>query len=67
MRNSCTAIDGRFVTTSYYTQQAQEEVLEDSYPVKLFDAVELVRMMKELNLVTGGTIRSGWLKTVCSK
>ena len=56
---------GLFVTTSYYTRQAQEEVLADGYPVKLFAAVDLVRMMKELKLVTGNRIRPERLAAVC--
>ena len=32
-----------FVTTSYFTKQAQEEVLEDRYPTSLLAGADLVR------------------------
>jgi hypothetical protein len=53
---------GVFVTTSYYTRQAQKEVFEDAYPVKLFAGVDLVRFLRELNLVSAGEVREEWLK-----
>ena len=56
---------GIFVTTSYYTKQAQEEVLADAYPVKLFAGIDLVRFLKELKLVVGDQIRQEWLTAVC--
>jgi hypothetical protein len=52
---------GIFVTTSYYTRQAQEEVLEDAYPVKLFSGADLVRFFRELKLATGDHLREDWL------
>jgi hypothetical protein len=55
---------GIFVTTSYYTRQAQEEVLEDAYPVKLFSGVDLVRFLRELKLLTGEQLRREWLAAV---
>ncbi|MGA2185457.1 MAG: restriction endonuclease [Bryobacteraceae bacterium] len=58
---------GIFVTTSYYTRQAQEEVLADAYPVKLFAGIDLVRFLKELKLVgPDDQIRQEWLAAVCS-
>lgn len=55
---------GIFVTTSYYTSQTQQEVLEDGYPVKLFSGIDLVNFCKELNLVVKGVIRSEWLSRI---
>jgi hypothetical protein len=55
---------GIFVTTSYYTRQAQEEVFEDAYPVKLFAGIDLVGFLRELKLVTGENIRQDWLDAV---
>jgi HJR/Mrr/RecB family endonuclease len=57
---------GIFVTTSYYTRQAQEEVLEDAYPVKLFAGVDLVRFFRELKLIAGDHLREEWLSAVLS-
>ena len=57
---------GVFVTTSYYTRQAQEEVLEDAYPVKLFAGADLVRIFRELKLISGDHIRQDWLAAVLS-
>jgi hypothetical protein len=55
---------GIFVTTSYYTSQAQEEVLEDAYPIKLFSGIDLVRFLRELKLITGEQLREEWLGSV---
>jgi hypothetical protein len=52
---------GIFVTTSYYTRQTQEEVLEDAYPVKLFSGADLVRFFRELKLIAGDHLREDWL------
>src|SRR5580700_4121483 len=55
---------GIFVTTSYYTRQAQEEVLEDAYPIKLFAGVDLVRFLRELKLLAGEQLKGEWLSAV---
>lgn len=55
---------GIFATTSYYTRQAQEEVFEDAYPVKLFAAIDLVGFLRELKLIAGEDIRQEWLTAV---
>jgi restriction endonuclease Mrr len=55
---------GIFVTTSYYTRQAQEEVLEDAYPVKLLAGIDLIRFFRELKLVSGDRLREEWLSTI---
>jgi hypothetical protein len=55
---------GVFVTTSYYTRQAQEEVLEDAYPIKLFAGVDLVQFLRELKLITNDHLRQDWLAAV---
>lgn len=55
---------GIFVTTSYYSRQAQAEVLEDEYPVKLFSGVDLVRFLRELKLIGGNRISQPWLNAV---
>jgi len=39
---------GIFVTTSYFTTQAQREVLSDGYPVHLISGVDLIYMLKSL-------------------
>jgi restriction endonuclease Mrr len=52
---------GIFATTSYYTRQAQEEVFEDAYPLKLFAGIDLVGFLRELKLITGENIRQEWL------
>jgi len=55
---------GLFVTTSYFTEQAQREVLCDSYPVHLIPGAELVKMLRFLHLAEGASIRRGWLESV---
>jgi hypothetical protein len=58
---------GLFVTTSFFTRQAQEEVLADSYPARLFAGQDVVRMMRELGIATAGRIRETWLSSVESR
>ena len=55
---------GLFVTTSYFTEQAQREVLTDSYPVHLIPGVELVKMLRFLHLAAEASIRNEWLESV---
>jgi hypothetical protein len=55
---------GIFVTTSYFTKQTQEEVLEDRYPTTLVAGADLVRIMRELRIARGNEIRSSWLHAV---
>jgi restriction endonuclease Mrr len=57
---------GLFVTTSYFTKQAQREVLSDAYPVHLIAGSDLLLILKHLRLVTGGFIRGDWLESVCA-
>ena len=58
---------GIFVTTSYFTRQAQEEVLADRYPTTLISGADMVRMMRELRIVRAGVISPSWLKAVDSE
>jgi hypothetical protein len=58
---------GIFVTTSYFSKQAQKEVLTDGYPVHLISGIDLVNMLKHLQIVSGGIVRSEWLEAVCAK
>ncbi len=55
---------GLFVTTSYYTKQAQEEVLEDGYPVRLYNGLDIVNFLRELKLIDKKKIKEEWLKEV---
>jgi hypothetical protein len=55
---------GIFVTTSYFTRQAQEEVLEDQYPTTLVAGADLVRVMREMRVASGGDINPHWLRSV---
>jgi hypothetical protein len=55
---------GIFVTTSYFTKQAQEEVLEDRYPTSLVAGADLVRIMRELRVARGPEIDRRWLRIV---
>ena len=58
---------GIFVTTSYFTRQTQEEVLEDRYPTTLVAGADLVRIMRELRIVSGPEIRPSWLRDRSSR
>lgn len=55
---------GIFVTTSYFTKQTQEEVLEDRYPTTLVAGADLVRIMREMRIARGSQIRASWLRSV---
>lgn len=55
---------GIFVTTSYYTRQAQKEVLEDGYPIKLLSGIDLIRFFRELKLIADDHLRHEWLAAV---
>ncbi len=55
---------GIFVTTSFFTRQAQEEVLEDRYPTRLFAGSDVVRIMRELRAARGDEIAPSWLASV---
>lgn len=55
---------GIFVTTSYYTKQAQEEVLQDGYPIKMFSGNDLIVFLKELNLIRGNKISQEWFQRI---
>ena len=54
---------GIFVTTSYFTKQAQEEVLEDRYPTTLVAGADLVRIMREMRVAQGTEINPRWLQS----
>lgn len=55
---------GLFVTTSYFTKQAQEEVQSDRYPARLIAGADVIKMMRELRIAKGGVISPTWLKAV---
>lgn len=55
---------GIFVTTSYFTKQAQREVLADGYPIHLITGADLVLMLKHLRLLSEGKVRRDWLESI---
>jgi len=55
---------GIFVTTSYFTKQTQREVLQDAYPVRLISGSDLINMMKELRIISGGVLDQRWVDSV---
>lgn len=56
---------GIFITTSYYTQDAQKEVGEDDYPVRLFSGVDLVNFLRVLGKIASDErIRPDWLARI---
>lgn len=58
---------GLFVTTSYYTKQAQEEVLEDGYPIRLYNGLDIINFLRELKLIDGSRINEAWLAEVIQR
>ena len=59
---------GIFVTTSYFSNQAQREVLEDDYPVHLMSGIDLANMVLQLKLTdhTRKKMSADWLSAVLS-
>jgi len=59
---------GIFVTTSYFSAQAQREVLEDAYPVHLMSGIDLANMVLQLKLTdhTRKSMSANWLSAVLS-
>jgi hypothetical protein len=55
---------GIFVTTSYFSEQAQREVLADGYPVHLMAGIDLVNMLRRLRIASRSEIRKEWLQSV---
>jgi len=56
---------GIFITTSFYTQSAQEEVLKDGYPVRLFSGGDIVNLLKSLGKISGGQLNKEWFDPYC--
>jgi hypothetical protein len=55
---------GIFVTTSYYTEQAQREVIQDGYPVRLYSGKDIINFLRELRLIENGEIKQKWLDSI---
>ncbi len=55
---------GIFATTSYFTQQAQQEVYADRYPVELIPGARLAGLLAEVGAVRKGVLQSSWLETI---
>lgn len=58
---------GIFVTTSYFTEQAQEEVYGDKYPVHLISGLDLVLMLRELGHASAKSINESWIRMVAER
>jgi hypothetical protein len=52
---------GVFVTSSYFTTQAQEEVFEDRYPVELIYGRRLVGLLSSVGAIRDGRLDPSWL------
>jgi hypothetical protein len=48
---------GIFATTSYFTSQAQREVINDEYPVHLIAGIDLVDIIKTLGLLKNNSFK----------
>ncbi|OZM56706.1 hypothetical protein CIB95_10820 [Lottiidibacillus patelloidae] len=55
---------GFYITTSFYTESAQIEVLKERNSLKIIDGKQLVHLFKELNLARENKINELWLKRV---
>ena len=55
---------GIFVSTSYFTKQTQQEVLQDAYPVRLISGLDLINIMKESRIISNGVLDKTWVNNV---
>lgn len=55
---------GLFFTTGYFTEDAQKEVIEDSYPVRLVCGAELYDFFYEARVLDENGIKESWLKEI---
>jgi hypothetical protein len=55
---------GLFFTTSWYTEQAQDEVLKDQYPVRLFSGLDIVDLLRRANRAHESELDKDWLNAV---
>lgn len=53
---------GVFATNSYFTRQAQEEVLADRYPVELIHGGRLAGMLAKVGAVRSGRLDPAWVR-----
>ena len=51
---------GLFFTTSCFSQRAQEEVIVDRYPVRLFAAQDILKILRAANCIVGTKLRPEW-------
>lgn len=55
---------GIFITTSYYTKSAQEEVFKDGYPVRLFSGGDIVNLLKSIGKISNGSLNKEWFERI---
>jgi len=55
---------GIFISTSYYTKSAQEEVFKDGYPVRLFSGGDIVNLLKSIGKISNGNLNKEWLEQI---
>lgn len=53
---------GVFVTTSYFTAQAQDEMYADKYPVELVAGDRFAGMLAHVGATRGGELRQEWVE-----
>jgi hypothetical protein len=58
---------GVYVTTSYFSEPVQKEILEDQYPIVLIHGLELAQLAQELMLKSGTTALGEYLNTLDSR
>ena len=58
---------GLFFTTSWYSEQAQKEVLQDRYPVRLFSGQDIVNILRAGNCISGKHLNPDWKSSVISR
>ncbi|MFS1511107.1 hypothetical protein VQL36_01525 [Chengkuizengella sp. SCS-71B] len=58
---------GLYITTSYFTVSAQKEIKNSCSSLKLISGLDLVKCLKEHQLIEGNKIKSSWLDEICNK
>ncbi|NDI34903.1 restriction endonuclease [Chengkuizengella sediminis] len=58
---------GLYITTSYFTGSAQQEIKRSRSSIKLISGLDLVKCLTEHQLIEGNQIKSSWIDEICNK
>ncbi|MDP5274760.1 hypothetical protein [Chengkuizengella axinellae] len=58
---------GVYITTSYFTERAQQQLSSSKSSIKLISGLDIVKCLKELHLVENNQIKASWLDEIYHK